>query len=1018
MIKRTSWLALTGIAALGIMAALLAFILLRMILQYHQSVRGVALGVMPSDMPLRSSGSPYGVAVALEQDQVNLDRSLDLAQQGGFLWLRQRFPWKDIEPQRGVFAWQPYDRLVDAATTRGFKLIATLDTSPAWARSATTDTSPPDNLEDYGNFVAAFVEHYRGRVSYIQVWDEPNVAPHWGEQWVSPDEYVGMLKIAYARAKAANPNVQVLAGGLAPTVADDQWNLNDVTFLSRMYAKGAKGYFDILAAKPYGFWTGPDDRRVDPSILNFSRLILLREIMVKNNDVARPIWAVAMGWNALPTDWKGRPSPWGTDSEAVQAQRTVDALKRAQAEWPWLDVLIINGLRFPTAAPDDPVRGFALLDDNFEPRSTYRAVQALARQPLVADVGRYAPNTHAIIYSPDWAPVDEASIDDPLYRSDHGGAELTIRFRGTGIEMFVLRQPSARLLVWIDDQPVDRLPRDSSGVSFVDADKLPGQGMTSIILADTLPDTEHVLRLQTVPWLGNETATLGGFAVVRIVSATWMFVGWGLLALGILLCLAGVAVLMPRLPWPDWDLAVDRLPAAALCATMVVLVGVYYLGPLPVAILAALAFAALALSRLDMALAVTVLTFPFYLYPRHVGGQVFSLPEVLTLLCFAAYLGRGLGKRKWGFDGAFRLPVLFFLIVAMLSLRASADLRLSLRELRTVVIEPVLFYVMAVAAFGRDKRSLPRSALVWALVLAGSAAALQALGQYIFAGRVITAEGVHRAVGPYGSPNNLGLLLERVLPLSLAMAMQASSLPDGAGRTLSYRSSPTRLAIFLLAAFCLLLIALALFLTYSIGAWLGAVVGILVFAALRGRRQVIAVIVALAIVGLMLLPWLQVDRVVSHLGLQGQTTSIRVDLWRSSLAMIADHPLEGVGLDGFLELYHGVYILPTALREPFLSHPHNLALEWWVFLGIGGIPALVWFVVRFFRLAWRSLAHLQPQHAVLVQGAMAGMAAAITHGLVDRFYFGAPDLAFIFFTLLVIGELKSGAGVYERNTAH
>jgi len=55
---------------------------------------------------------------------------------------------------------------------------------------------------------------------------------------------------------------------------------------------------------------------------------------------------------------------------------------------------------------------------------------------------------------------------------------------------------------------------------------------------------------------------------------------------------------------------------------------------------------------------------------------------------------------------------------------------------------------------------------------------------------------------------------------------------------------------------------------------------------------------------------------------------------------------------------------------------------------------------------------------VLVQGAMAGRAAAITHGLVDRFYFGAPDLAFIFFTLLVIGELKSGAGVYERNTAH
>jgi hypothetical protein len=33
------------------------------------------------------------------------------------------------------------------------------------------------------------------------------------------------------------------------------------------------------------------------------------------------------------------------------------------------------------------------------------------------------------------------------------------------------------------------------------------------------------------------------------------------------------------------------------------------------------------------------------------------------------------------------------------------------------------------------------------------------------------------------------------------------------------------------------------------------------------------------------------------------------------------------------------------------------------------------------------------------------MAAAVAHGLVDRFYFGAPDLAFIFFSLLLISEL-------------
>ena len=201
--------------------------------------------------------------------------------------------------ERGIYQWDRYDAIVDAATQRGLRIIAVLDTSPAWARSSAVVTAPPDDMDDYGRFVAAFVAHYRDHIGHIQIWDQPNVAPNWGDYWASPAEYVAMLKAAYPLAKAANPEVVVLGGGLAPTVADDQRNLNDVTFLRRMYAFGARGLFDVLAAKPYGFWTGPDDRRVDASVLNFSRVILLREIMVKNGDGARPVWAVEMGWNAL-----------------------------------------------------------------------------------------------------------------------------------------------------------------------------------------------------------------------------------------------------------------------------------------------------------------------------------------------------------------------------------------------------------------------------------------------------------------------------------------------------------------------------------------------------------------------------------------------------------------------------------------------------------------------------------------------------------------------------------------------
>ena len=995
MTKRSPVPAALAIAVLALAALVLSYTALRMATGHINQTRGAAISVPTQAYPLRTSGVPYGVNVFLDQDQAAIERDLDLAQQLGVDWVRQRFPWSEIEPQQGVWRWEPYDRIVDAAQARGLRLIAVLDTSPAWARATEIATSAPRRNEDYAAFVAAFVARYRGRVGYVQVWDQPNVRPNWGEQWVSPVDYVALLKAAYTSAKQADPAVRVLAGGLAPTIADDQWNLNDITYLRRMYAAGARGYFDILAAKPYGFWSGPDDRRVDAGVLNFSRLVLVREVMTGNGDGEPPVWAVETGWNALPAGWTGRPAPWGSDSADKQAQRLDAALQRARQEWPWLDVVVVNGLRFPAASSDDPLRGFALVDDAGSPRPSYGVVQKNAHASAVAGPGRYPPDTSAAVYAGDWTVSVDPASGKLSYQTSQAGAEFTLRFRGTDIILHLPRQADAgRLLIWLDGAPHERLPRDASVTSFVDPANLPDAGMNAWLLADDMADGEHELRVKVASWAGHSSATIGGFEVVRIVSTTVLISVIMLLALAALACLVGVALLMPRLPWAAWDAFVLRWPLWLQAGALALALAVYYRSPwLPLAALGALAFAALAFVRLDLAVFITVLTVPFYLYPRPIGGQAFSLPEVLALLCYAAWLVRvfGLGERRW--RGTI-WPVLFFLGVAALSLGATIDLRLSLRELRTVVVEPILLYIVAVAAFGRPGR-LSRRWLAAALVLAGALAAGQSLLQYFITDEAIGAEGVARALGPYGSPNNLGLLLERVLPLALALL-----LPALAGVAARKRGD---LPVAVVAAACTLLIGVALFLTYSVGAWLAAVVGLLVFAMLRGRRQVGALVLALALLAVLALPLLRVERVVSHLGLTGETTSaLRIDLWRSSLDMLRDYPVRGVGLDGFLEQYRGVYIRPAALREPGLSHPHNLVLEWWLFLGVLGVVALAWLLASYARRAWRWMPTTSGGNRLLAQAAIAAMAAAVAHGMVDRFYFGAPDLAFVFFALLAL----------------
>jgi O-antigen ligase len=876
----TRWRVLLAAVALLIIFTTLLAIALALVAEQRERTRGVSYGEPPA--VARQTAPLFGVNVVLEQEQSAADRqrALALARGAGLAWVRQRFPWAQIEPQPGQFDWALWDAIVEECAAQNLRLIAVLDTSPVWARQGGTQavpTAPPADPTDLARFAAILATRYRGRLAAVQVWDQPNLRPHWGERYASPAEYVALLQPVAAALHAADPNIVVLAGGLAPTIEQSEWNQSDVAYLDGMYCAGAKGNFDALAAKPYGFWSGPEDRRVAPDVLNFSRLILLRETMRRYGDGERAIWAVEFGWNALPAGWSGRPSPWGTDSADKQAGRTVAALRRAQAEWPWLAVACLQGLRFPTAAPDDPLRGFALLQDDFSPRATYTAVQTLATTPPATGV----------------AP----------------------------------RQPPSY--------------------------------------------TDYYARLAA-------------------------------LALALLLALAGLAWLLPRLPW-------EALPPAGRLAALGLALAAYAFSPwLAVTSVAALAVAVLAVAYLEEALLFAVFAIPFVFLPRQIGSLAVSLPEFLVLVCGVAWVSQianrqisksaianrqsAIGNRK---SQIFDWPVVLFLAAAFVSLAASANLRLSLRELRVVVLEPVLLYFLLTRTV-TNRQGAWR--LAGALLAAGVVVALFGLYQYVFTAHVITAEGVRRLLATYPSPNNLGMFLERLLPLAVAWAMSRGAGEQG--RRGDSPLPPSTLAPLLIGG----VLALALLLTYSVGAWLGCGAAILFMAAVRGRKALLVLLVVALLLAVVLLPVLRVERVVSHLGLQpGSTSVLRLNLWQSSLQMLADHPVLGVGLDGFLELYRTQYIRPEAWKEPNLSHPHQLVLEFWLNLGVLGVIVLVWFLVVFFQKGLRLYRTAEgPWWQALVLGLLGAMVAACAHGLVDRFLFGSPDLAYLFFIFLAL----------------
>ncbi|MBU0705536.1 MAG: hypothetical protein KKC18_16935 [Chloroflexi bacterium] len=140
------------------------------------------------DAPVAHAGvNPFGINVFLEQEvePEKRERAVRMIAEAGFHWLRQEFPWEDIEIHgKGDFedrrhephrsAWEKYDNIVGLAEQYGLQVVPRLSNPPAWTRAdgdAQGTYAPPDDLADWGDYVYAVVSRYRGRVHYYQLWN-------------------------------------------------------------------------------------------------------------------------------------------------------------------------------------------------------------------------------------------------------------------------------------------------------------------------------------------------------------------------------------------------------------------------------------------------------------------------------------------------------------------------------------------------------------------------------------------------------------------------------------------------------------------------------------------------------------------------------------------------------------------------------------------------------------------------------------------------------------------------------
>ncbi len=252
----------------------------------------------------------------------------------GVGWNRWPLYWDQVEPQPEVFYWDNYDRLVENDLRYGLKINVVLLGRPAFAQDgarvaglntpifADGSDSPqedkalnPDN--PWVNFVRAAVERYQpggmlaqqrgwtdGRgVRVWEIWNEPDYLPFWE---ASIHDYARLLKTAYIVIKQADPDAQVMFGGLLYNSGDNWLAQVLAIYQNDPRREEFNWYFDIAAVHNYGYpWRS-------------GWLVLYARQTLAAYELKRPIWLNESG---VPV-WDDYPGPLWASSAEERSQRS------------------------------------------------------------------------------------------------------------------------------------------------------------------------------------------------------------------------------------------------------------------------------------------------------------------------------------------------------------------------------------------------------------------------------------------------------------------------------------------------------------------------------------------------------------------------------------------------------------------------------------------------------------------------------------------------------------------------
>jgi putative inorganic carbon (HCO3(-)) transporter len=191
-------------------------------------------------------------------------------------------------------------------------------------------------------------------------------------------------------------------------------------------------------------------------------------------------------------------------------------------------------------------------------------------------------------------------------------------------------------------------------------------------------------------------------------------------------------------------------------------------------------------------------------------------------------------------------------------------------------------------------------------------------------------------------------------------------------------------------------LAVAVVLTFTRSAWVGACAGAALLLSLKDFR-LLAILPVIAAIFIALAPTKLTARFVSVFDVNDPTNRDRIAMLHEGGHMIRDHPLLGVG-PNMVEVLYAEYRDPGAVQK-INPHLHNVPLQIAAERGLPALALWCWFVVTLvMALAKRMRAGNQ---RFLTAGALAAVTAMVAAGMFE-YNFGDSEFLMMFLILVTL----------------